>query len=58
MANPLRGVEGDADYVRDVIGGIGRPVVLVGHSYGGMVITQAVGVILTTGRIGGEDVPG
>ncbi|MFF4621498.1 alpha/beta fold hydrolase, partial [Nonomuraea jabiensis] len=40
-ANPLRGVEGDAAYVRDVIGGIGRPVVLVGHSYGGMVITEA-----------------
>ncbi|MEV6157001.1 alpha/beta hydrolase [Nonomuraea sp. NPDC052129] len=41
VANPLRGVEGDATYVRDVIAGIGRPVVLVGHSYGGMVITQA-----------------
>ncbi|MGW0198019.1 alpha/beta fold hydrolase [Nonomuraea sp. NPDC003201] len=40
-ANPLRSVEGDAAYVRDVINGIGRPVVLVGHSYGGMVITQA-----------------
>ncbi|MBD3139801.1 alpha/beta hydrolase [Microbispora bryophytorum] len=40
-ANPLRSVEGDAAYVRDVIAGIGRPVVLVGHSYGGMVITQA-----------------
>ncbi|GLW22635.1 alpha/beta hydrolase [Microbispora amethystogenes] len=40
-ANPLRGVEGDAAYVRDVIAGIGRPVVLVGHSYGGMVVTQA-----------------
>ncbi|MEV4715456.1 alpha/beta hydrolase [Micromonospora sp. NPDC049374] len=40
-ANPLRGVAGDAAYVRDVIRGIGGPVVLVGHSYGGMVITQA-----------------
>ncbi|MEU7695482.1 alpha/beta hydrolase [Microbispora hainanensis] len=38
--NPLRSVEGDAAYVRDVIAGIGRPVVLVGHSYGGMVISQ------------------
>lgn len=41
VANPLRGLAGDAAYVRDVIEGIGRPVVLVGHSYGGMVITEA-----------------
>ncbi|WP_433427809.1 alpha/beta fold hydrolase [Nonomuraea sp. CA-141351] len=41
VANPLRSVEGDAAYLRDVIAGIGRPVVLVGHSYGGMVISQA-----------------
>jgi pimeloyl-ACP methyl ester carboxylesterase len=40
-ANPLRGVAGDAAYVRDVIDGLGTPVVLVGHSYGGMVITEA-----------------
>ncbi|GGL02963.1 alpha/beta hydrolase [Sphaerisporangium melleum] len=40
-ANPLRDVEGDAAYVRDVIAGLNRPVVLVGHSYGGMVISQA-----------------
>ncbi|MFI6291618.1 alpha/beta fold hydrolase [Nonomuraea sp. NPDC050790] len=41
VANPLRSVEGDAAYVRDVVAAIGRPVVLVGHSYGGMVITRA-----------------
>jgi pimeloyl-ACP methyl ester carboxylesterase len=40
-ANPLRSVAGDAAYVRDVIGGIGKPVVLVAHSYGGIVITEA-----------------
>ncbi|MFI2102660.1 alpha/beta fold hydrolase [Isoptericola sp. NPDC019693] len=40
-ANPLRGVAGDAAYVRDVVSGIGRPVLLVGHSYGGIVITEA-----------------
>jgi pimeloyl-ACP methyl ester carboxylesterase len=40
-ANPLRGIAGDAAYVRDVIAGIGRPVILAGHSYGGMVITEA-----------------
>ncbi|MEU5910508.1 alpha/beta hydrolase [Micromonospora sp. NPDC047527] len=41
VANPLRSVAADAAYVRDVMGGIGGPVILVGHSYGGMVITQA-----------------
>ncbi|MET8358940.1 alpha/beta hydrolase [Micromonospora sp. NPDC005171] len=41
VANPLRSVAGDAAYVRDVVRWIGGPVVLVGHSYGGMVITQA-----------------
>lgn len=40
-ANPLRTLSGDAAYVKDVIAGIGKPVVLVGHSYAGMVITQA-----------------
>ncbi|TQM36925.1 alpha/beta fold hydrolase [Pseudonocardia cypriaca] len=41
VANPLRSVSGDAAYLRDVITGIGAPVVLAGHSYGGMVITEA-----------------
>ncbi|MWA03414.1 alpha/beta fold hydrolase [Actinomadura sp. LD22] len=41
VANPLRDVAGDAAYLRDVIAGIGRPVVLAGHSYGGMVISEA-----------------
>jgi pimeloyl-ACP methyl ester carboxylesterase len=40
-ANPLRGVAGDAAYIRDVVAGIGRPVLLVAHSYGGIVITEA-----------------
>jgi len=40
-ANPLRSVAGDAQYVRDVIASIEGPVVLVGHSYGGVVITEA-----------------
>jgi pimeloyl-ACP methyl ester carboxylesterase len=39
--NQLRSLPGDAAYVRDVIAGLGRPVVLVAHSYGGMVITEA-----------------
>ncbi|WP_432947174.1 alpha/beta fold hydrolase [Kribbella sp. CA-253562] len=41
VATPLRGLAVDAAYVRDVIAGLGRPVVLVGHSYGGTVITEA-----------------
>jgi pimeloyl-ACP methyl ester carboxylesterase len=41
VANPLRGVGSDATYLRDVIAGLGRPVILVGHSYGGIVITGA-----------------
>ncbi|MBM0230576.1 alpha/beta hydrolase [Micromonospora sp. STR1_7] len=41
VANPLRGVTTDAAYVRDVVRGIGGPVLLVAHSYGGMVITEA-----------------
>ncbi|NLP84228.1 alpha/beta hydrolase [Microbacterium sp. CFH 90308] len=40
-ANPLRSLAIDAAYVRDVIASVGGPVILVGHSYGGMVITEA-----------------
>ena len=39
--NPLRSLLGDAAYVRDVIAGIGKQVLLVGHSYAGLVITEA-----------------
>jgi pimeloyl-ACP methyl ester carboxylesterase len=41
VANPLRGVKFDGDYVRRVIAGLKTSVVLVGHSYGGSVITEA-----------------
>jgi pimeloyl-ACP methyl ester carboxylesterase len=41
IANPLRSLDGDAAYVRDVLVTIDGPVVLVGHSYGGMVISEA-----------------
>lgn len=40
-ANPLRSVAGDARYVASVVDSIPGPVVLVGHSYGGAVITTA-----------------
>jgi len=39
-ANPLRSVSTDAQYVADIVTSIDGPVVLVGHSYGGCVITQ------------------
>ncbi len=40
-ANPLRSVEGDAKYVAAILYSIKGPVVLVGHSYGGVVISSA-----------------
>src|SRR6201984_949805 len=39
--NPLRSVASDDATVGAVAGAIDGPVVLVGHSYGGAVITQA-----------------
>lgn len=41
IANPLRSVSGDAAYTRSLIDSIPGDVVLVGHSYGGPVISQA-----------------
>jgi pimeloyl-ACP methyl ester carboxylesterase len=42
-ANPLRGLAADAQSVTDLVSTIDGPVVLVGHSYGGMVITNVDG---------------
>jgi pimeloyl-ACP methyl ester carboxylesterase len=39
--NPLRGLASDAAAVADLLASIRGPVVLVGHSYGGAVITNA-----------------
>jgi pimeloyl-ACP methyl ester carboxylesterase len=41
VANPLRSVASDSAYVHGLLGTIKTPVVLVGHSYGGMVISSA-----------------
>jgi pimeloyl-ACP methyl ester carboxylesterase len=38
--NPLRGVATDAAYLTSFVDQIGRPALLVGHSYAGAVITQ------------------
>ena len=40
-ANPLRSIKNDADYVASVVKNVKGLVVLVGHSYGGSVITNA-----------------
>jgi pimeloyl-ACP methyl ester carboxylesterase len=40
-ANPLRGIRADSAYIAAVIEQIEGPVVAVGHSYGGAVITNA-----------------
>jgi pimeloyl-ACP methyl ester carboxylesterase len=40
-ANPLRSLSGDAAYIASVLKTITGPIVLVGHSYGGAVITNA-----------------
>jgi pimeloyl-ACP methyl ester carboxylesterase len=40
-ANPLRSASGDAAYVSAIVAAIDGPVVLVGHSYGGTVISAA-----------------
>src|SRR4051794_3980452 len=39
-ANPLRGVAADAEAISDVVRTVDGPVVLVGHSYGGAVISN------------------
>lgn len=41
FSNPLRGIDYDSQYLRDFLSTIQGPVVLVGHSYGGALITNA-----------------
>lgn len=41
VANPLRGVKSDGEYVGRVLKGLKTSVILVGHSYGGSVISEA-----------------
>jgi pimeloyl-ACP methyl ester carboxylesterase len=42
IVNPLRGIASDAAYVASAISQIRGPVLAVGHSYGGVIITNAV----------------
>jgi len=39
--NPLRSLSGDAKYIRTYLNTLTGPIVLVGHSYGGAVVTNA-----------------
>ena len=41
VANPLRGLHGDAEFLRTVLGSVDGPVVIAGHSYGGSVMSEA-----------------
>ncbi|GIJ26359.1 alpha/beta hydrolase [Micromonospora qiuiae] len=41
VANPLRGLEADAAYVRSALDSVPGPILLAGHSYGGSVISAA-----------------
>jgi len=45
--NPLRGISPDATYLTSFVEALARPTILVGHSYGGAVISQV-----------GSDAPG
>jgi pimeloyl-ACP methyl ester carboxylesterase len=40
-ANTLRGVQTDSEYLSSVLATITGPIILVGHSYGGVLITNA-----------------
>jgi pimeloyl-ACP methyl ester carboxylesterase len=40
-ANPLRGLSSDVQYLKDFLDTVPGPIVLVGHSYGGFVMTNA-----------------
>src|SRR4051812_14026181 len=40
-ANPLRGISADSAYLAAVLAQMPGPVVAVGHSYGGAIITNA-----------------
>ncbi len=44
-ANPLRGLSADTAYIASVVSQINGPVLLVAHSYGGAVITNAASLV-------------
>src|SRR5947209_20103134 len=50
ISNPLRGIAADAAYVASALAQIPGPVLAVGHSYGGAIITNAA---VRAGNVGG-----
>jgi pimeloyl-ACP methyl ester carboxylesterase len=51
IANPLQNLTTDSEYVADYLKTIHGPVVLVGHSYGGSVITNAAAGLANVKRL-------
>ena len=51
IPNPLRGLTFDGEYVASVLGQVDGPIVLVGHSYGGAVMTYASSKALNVGAL-------
>jgi pimeloyl-ACP methyl ester carboxylesterase len=51
IANPLQNLTTDSEYVADYLKSIHGPVVLVGHSYGGSVITNAAAGLANVKRL-------
>ncbi|MGW7793405.1 alpha/beta fold hydrolase, partial [Streptomyces tricolor] len=49
--NPLRGLASDAAHIASVAARIDGPVVLVGHAYGGAVITVAGSTDIVAGLV-------
>ena len=41
VANPLRALHSDVQFLRDVLDGVDGPMVVAGHSYGGSVMSEA-----------------
>ncbi|MGS0687193.1 alpha/beta fold hydrolase [Nakamurella sp. GG22] len=41
VANPLRALDRDAEYLRTVLDSVDGPIVIAGHSYGGSVMSEA-----------------
>ncbi len=41
VANPLRALHSDVQFLRDVLDGVDGPTVVAGHSYGGSVMSEA-----------------